>query len=65
MDGYNRLPDVFTAEDVGKCFGYEVESTIYGKLKRLIDNHMVEVADEYVENGRKKNRYRKLKQMSL
>ena len=65
VDGYNRLPDVFTAEDVGKCFGYEVESTIYGKLKRLIDNHMVEVADEYVENGRKKNRYRKLKQMSL
>lgn len=47
-------------EDVGKSFGYENESTIYGKLKRLIDAHMVEISEEFVENGRKKNKYRKL-----
>ena len=65
VEGYNRLPDVFTADDVGKCFGYQSESSIYVKLKRLIDNKMVEVSDEYIENGRKRNRYRKIQQLIL
>ena len=65
VEGYNRLPDVFTADDVGKCFGYQSESSIYVKLKRLIDNKMVEVSDEFIENGRKRNRYRKIQQLIL
>ena len=65
VDGYNRLPEVFTADDVGKCFGYQNESTIYGKLKRLVDSKMVEAADEYVENGKRRIRYRKILQLIL
>ncbi len=49
--------------DVGKCFGYKNESTIYGKLKRLVDSKMVEAADEYVENGKRRIRYRKILQL--
>ena len=35
VDGYNRLPEVFTKEDVRSCFGYESE-TKYKKIRKFI-----------------------------
>ena len=59
VDGYNRLPEVFTKEDVRSCFGYESESTVRGKLKRLIDSGMVQKLEED-ENGCVQVKYRKV-----
>ena len=59
VDGYNRLPEVFTKEDVRSCFGYESESSIRGKLKRLIDSGMVQKLEED-ENGCVQVKYRKV-----
>ena len=41
IDGYNRLPEVFTREDVKKCFGYNNDETAYKKIYRLIRMHAV------------------------
>ena len=60
VDGYNRLPEVFTKEDVARCFGYKPESSsLYMKIKRLIDDcNIVKIDDS--ENPCK---YRKIKNM--
>ena len=59
VDGYNNLPDFFTKEDVIRCFGYEKESSVRGKIKRLIDCGMVEKLEEE-ENGCVMVKYRKI-----
>ena len=59
VDGYNKLPDLFTKEDVIRCFGYEKESSVRGKIKRLIDCGMVEKLEEE-ENGCVMVKYRKI-----
>ena len=35
VDGYNRLPDVFSREDLAKSFGYSNKTSISMKLSRL------------------------------
>ena len=35
VDGYNRLPDVFTIEDVMRCFNYERKNSAAVKIMRL------------------------------
>ena len=42
LDGYNRLPEVFTREDVKKCFGYNNDNTVTKKISRLINMHAIE-----------------------
>ncbi len=42
VEGYNRLPDEFTIENVKLCFGYERDNTAEVKIKRLRDEHMIE-----------------------
>ena len=36
IDGYSRLPEVFTKEDVMRCFGYNNDNTVSKKILRLI-----------------------------
>ncbi len=62
VDGYNRLPEVFTKEDIIRCFGYKPESTAcFMKIKRLIDDHFAEKIEEGDDTGK----YRKLSQMLI
>ena len=56
VDGYNRLPDVFTKEDVVRCFGYENDNSVRTKLARLVNNHLV----EKIQDGDNKGKYQKL-----
>ncbi len=63
VDGYNRLPDVFTKEDVDRCFGYKNEDSGYMKIKRLQESGMVEFLEEVMQNGRMRRRYRKVNKM--
>ena len=63
VEGYNQLPETFSIEDVNKCFGYKNESSGYLKIKRLQEAGMVEMAEEFVEDGHVRKRYRKLNRM--
>ena len=59
VEGYNRLPDVFTKEDVMKCFGYDSENSMKTKIKRLISSHQI----EKITSGDNKGKYRKLSKL--
>ena len=65
VDGYNRLPDEFTKEDVDRCFGYKNEDSGYMKIKRLQDSGMVALLEEVMQNGRMHRRYRKVNKMVI
>ena len=59
VDGYNRLPDVFTKEDVMKCFGYDNDSSAGTKISRMVNSYQV----EKIKNGVDKGKYRKIMKM--
>ncbi len=61
VDGYNRLPDVFTKEDVMKCFGYDNDSSTKGKIKRLLDDGYVKKERNGVKDGHAHYKYIKVK----
>ena len=65
VDGYNRLPDEFTKEDVDRCFGYKNEDSGYMKIKRLQESGMVALLEEVMQNGRMRRRYRKVNKMVI
>ena len=65
VDGYNRLPDEFTKEDVDRCFGYKNEDSGYMKIKRLQESGMVVLLEEVMQNGRMRRRYRKVNKMVI
>ena len=56
VQGYNRLPDVFTIKDVCDCFGYGRDNTAEVKIKRLRDASMI----EKIESEGDVTRYRKI-----
>ncbi|MBQ8155816.1 MAG: hypothetical protein IJ082_05795, partial [Prevotella sp.] len=56
VDGYNRLPEVFTFEDLMKCFGYTSRGSGCSKLKRLQDAKYV----EKITDGDEEGKYRKI-----
>ena len=56
VEGYNRLPDVFTKEDVAKSFGYSNSKAVLMKIKRLVDESFIEAVQEEGSSGK----YRKL-----
>ena len=63
VDGYNRLPEVFTKEDVIRCFGYDNDSSARGKIKRLVDDGIISKEDAVDENGNTSSIYKKVKLM--
>jgi hypothetical protein len=56
VDGYNRLPEVFTFEDVSKCFGYDNYKSTHTKIRRLLESKMIiKIDSENEKNLYKKN----------
>ena len=55
-DGYNQLPDIFTKDDVMRCFGYDKPDACKKKLYRLTKTKHIELIHE----GENKGSYRKL-----
>lgn len=43
VDGYNRLPEVFSTEDVSKCFCYDNPRSVKTKIRRLLESNMIEI----------------------
>ncbi len=55
--GFHRLPQIFTREDVDRCFGYNGNAnSINSKLMRLRDDGMA----QKITSGENKGKYRKL-----
>ena len=58
VEGFNRLPEVFTKEDVKRCFCIDKDNSAYKKIKRLTFERQIEM----IEEGEEKGKFRKLKQ---
>ena len=59
LEGFSRLPEVFTSEDVMRCFGLNTNSSARVRVARFLKDHLVERLAEFVENGTTKVRYKK------
>ena len=58
-EGFSRLPDEFTTDDVVRCFQLRNTSAAYMRISRLVKDNLIEKKEEYVEGGTTKVRYRK------
>ena len=58
VEGFNRLPEEFTMEDVARVFGCKSESANM-KVKRLIKDGLVVKVGTFANNGKGKAKYRK------
>ena len=59
FEGFERLPEEFTADDVIRCFSLKNYPASRARVGRLIKDNLVEKVGEYVENGTTKAKYRK------
>ena len=59
FDGFDRLPNEFTAEDVERCFSLKNINAARSRIKRLIKDNLIIKYDDYIENGTLKAKYRK------
>ena len=60
VDGYNRLPDVFSREDVKRCFNYDKDNSVTKKIGRLLQSCCIEIMES--ENGQS---YRKIQRSMI
>ena len=58
-EGYSKLPDPFTKDDVMKCFGLKTPDAVKKKIYRLTKSGFIAQIDE----GENKGCYKKLKQI--
>ena len=58
LEGFERLPEVFTTEDVVRCFQLRNTAAAYMRISRLQRDHLIE-KDEDFADGTTKSRYRK------
>ena len=59
IEAFNRLPEVFTVDDVMRCFGLTQNNSARARVFRLLKDGLVEKVDEFVENGTTKAKYKK------
>ena len=59
LEGFNRLPGIFSLEDVRKCYGYDKDTAVYTRIRRLTDNGIA----ERIQTGEDKGKYKKVVKM--
>ena len=60
LEGYNnRLPEVFTLDDVRKSYGYDKDTAVYTRIRRLTEGGIV----ERILKGEDKGKYMKVAKM--
>ena len=59
IDAFNNLPEEFTVDDAKRCFSLANDTVARVKINRLMKDHFVEKAGEFVENGTTKAVFRK------
>ena len=65
LEGFNRLPDEFTIEDVVRCFNLSSEGAARMKIKRLQSDHLIEKLGDGRKAGTSKSSYRKTGNLML
>ena len=59
IEGYNRLPEEFSAADVIRCFNLKGNDAARMRIKRMQKDGAIEKSGEFVENGTTKYLYKK------
>ena len=59
FEGFARLPEVFTTDDVIRCFQLNSAGAAHMRICRLQKDHLIEKEEDFVEDGKTKSRYRK------
>ena len=59
-DGFHRLPELFTREDVIRCFNLHTDSAAWTKISRFLKDHLIEKDETYSEEGSNAVRYKKI-----
>ena len=65
IEGFNRLPEEYTIEDVMRCFVMNSISAARSRAFRLMKDGLAEKSGEYVENGTTKAKYKKTGKVAL
>ncbi len=65
IEGFNRLPEEFTIDDVMRCFSMPSINAARMRTHRLVKDGLAEKAGDYVENGTTKARYKKTGRVAL
>ena len=65
IDGFNRLPEEFTIDDVMRCFSTPSISAARIRAHRLMLDGLAEKSGDFIENGTTKARYKKTGRMAL
>ena len=65
IEGFNRLPDEYTIDDVMRCFSMPTVSAARSRAYRLIKDGLAEKSGDYVENGTTKAKYKKTGKVAL
>ena len=59
IDAFKRLPEEFTVDDAKRCFSLTNDTVARVKISRLMKDHFVEKAGDFVENGTTKAVFKK------
>ena len=59
FEGFNRLPEEFTTDDVMRCFNLNNNGAAKSRVKRLMKDHLAEKKGDFVDNGTTKAIYKK------
>ena len=59
FESFARLPEVFTIDDVMRCFQLKNNTSARTRVFRLMKDRLAEKVEEFVENGTTKARYKK------
>ena len=59
IDAFERLPEEFTVDDAKRCFSLTNDTVARVKISRLMKDHFVEKAGDFVENGTTKAVFKK------
>ena len=60
IEGYNRLPEVFTMDDVNKSFGYTNVNSTNSKIRRLVADGLI----KRITAGENKDKYQKINRLA-
>ena len=59
VEGFNRLPEEFTVDDIARCFSLNNLNTARTRTKRLLKDNLIIKIGEYTENGTHKAKFAK------
>ena len=65
IEGFERLPEEFTSEDVMRCFNLSTESCVRSKTHRLLKDKLIEKMCDGRQSGKNKTTFRKTGKIML